>query len=112
MKNRGEPKILKEIFHGFIKVHILYHTDKRPFFGQELKEELQRHGYHISFGTLYPMLSKLQTQGFLSRKEVNVKGKIRKYYSITEKGKVIFEGARLKLKELSAEVFNEDAEKS
>ncbi|MBN1620795.1 helix-turn-helix transcriptional regulator [candidate division WOR-3 bacterium] len=107
-----EPKILKEIFYGFIKVHILYHTDKRAFFGQELKEELQSHGYQISFGTLYPMLSKLKAQGYLSRREVKVKGKIRKYYSITEKGKAIFEVARLKLKELSTEVFNEDEEKT
>lgn len=104
MKN-NKPKILKEILYGFIRIHILYHTAKRPFYGQELKEELEEHGYSISYGSLYPLLAKMEEANYLSRKEVNVEGKIRKYYTITETGKAIYKEALNKLKELNKEIF-------
>ncbi len=106
MKNR-QPKILKEILYGFIRIHILYHTSKRPFYGQELKKELEEHGYSISYGTLYPLLAKMEQENYLSRKEANVEGKIRKYYAITETGTAIYKEALNKLEELNKEVFEE-----
>lgn len=104
MKNT-QPKILKEILYGFIRIHILYHTAKRSYYGQELKEELEEHGYSISYGTLYPLLAKMEAEDYLSRKDVNVEGKIRKYYTITKNGKVIYNEALIKLKELNREIF-------
>ena len=68
--------IINDLFAGFIKIHILCHTGERAFFGQELKEELEEHGYKISYGTLYPLLAKLQAEGLLDREDKNVGGKI------------------------------------
>lgn len=51
--------MIKEFFLGFIKIHILYHADREPVYGAELSRELARHGYQISFGTLYPTLHSL-----------------------------------------------------
>ena len=70
MKSSSEPKILREIYAGFIRIHILYHTAKRPFYGQELKEELEEHGYRLSYGTLYPLLANLESEGYLERKDI------------------------------------------
>lgn len=97
--------LIRDFFLGFIKLHILYHAEKEPIFGQEFQNELKRHGYNISFGTLYPIFHKLRKRGYLKLKEVNINGKIRKYYSITEKGRKVLENSKLKTKELFDELF-------
>jgi len=55
----------REFFLGFIKIHILYHASKEPIFGIEIAQELTRHGYSISPGTLYPTLHRLEKEGYL-----------------------------------------------
>ncbi len=102
-----EDKLIKDLLLGFIKVHILYHADKEPIFGQEFQEELHRHGYDVSFGTLYPIFHKLEQQGYLQSTKKNVNGKVRRYYTITENGKTILEKARLQAKELVDELFED-----
>ncbi len=92
---------------GFIKLHILYHAAKGPIYGQEFQNELRRHGYAISFGTLYPIFHKLHQQEYLKAEKVKVEGKIRKYYSITENGSKALEESKLKIKELFDELFEE-----
>ena len=102
-----EDRLLKDLFLGFIKVHILYHADKEPIFGQEFYQELQRHGYDFSFGTLYPIFHKLEEEGYLKSTKENVGGKIRRYYNITQSGKRILEKAKLQAKELVEELFDD-----
>jgi len=95
-----EDRILRRIFLAFMRVHILYHAKKEPFFGLWMIEELQHHGYKISAGTLYPVLHKMEADNLLKSKERNFDGKIRKYYSITREGEKILEKAREKTKEI------------
>jgi DNA-binding PadR family transcriptional regulator len=102
-----QDKLLKDLFLGFIKVHILHHADKERIFGQEFSEELQRHGYQISYGTLYPIFHKLEEQGYLKSETENVNGKLRRYYSITKNGKKILEKAKLQAKELVEELYED-----
>ena len=102
MKN--ENSILHEFFLGFIKIHILYHASKEPVYGLWLIEELERHGYKLSPGTLYPILHSLEKEKFLKSKKEIVDGKVRKYYITTEKGRKALSEAREKIKELVEEV--------
>jgi len=97
--------MLREIFLGFMKVHILYHTSKDPVYGVWIMKELERHGYTVSPGTIYPTLNSMEKEGLLSSYKIVVNGKMRKYYKITEKGKNMLEEAREKIKELSEEVL-------
>jgi len=95
----------KGFFLGFIKVHILHHASEEEIYGVEILEELRKHGYSLSPGTLYPALHHLERQGYLkSRKEI-VNGKVRKYYSITLEGLVMLEKSKMKIKELISEVL-------
>ena len=55
----------RQFILGFIKIHILYHASKAPIFGAEIAEELKRRRYHISPGTLYPTLRRLEEEGKL-----------------------------------------------
>ena len=98
---------LRGLFLGFIKIHILYHAAKEPIYGQEFSEELKRHGYEISFGTLYPILHKLEENGLLKKITKNVNGKIRKYYTITKKGNEVLQEAKMRAKELVDELFED-----
>ncbi len=63
---------------AFIKVHILYHAAKKEVFGIGLIEELDRHGYQLGPGTLYPTLAKMEKFGLLKSKSRTVKHKQRK----------------------------------
>jgi PadR family transcriptional regulator, regulatory protein PadR len=99
-----EDKVLRKLFLGFIHIHILYHAKEKPIFGVWMLEELKEHGYNISSGTLYPILHSMEEDGLLSKEEKNVEGKIRKYYSTTEKGIQILDEARNKAYELFKEI--------
>jgi len=97
--------MIRDFFLGFIKIHILYHTSKEPIYGLWLIEELDRHGYKLSPGTLYPILHSLEEKTLLESYQQTVEGKIRKYYKITPKGKEALVEARQKIKELVKEVI-------
>ena len=96
---------MRNIFLGFIRIHILHHASEGEIFGVEMMDELRRHGYLISSGTLYPILHSLEEDGYLTRRDEVVSGKVRKYYRITEKGINALEDAKKKIQELTEEVM-------
>lgn len=103
-----EP-VLRKLFLAFIQVHILHHAKKEPIYGSWMIEELHRHGYEISAGTLYPIFHNLEKDGLLTSESIPVNGKIRKYYSITEKGIMVLGEANRKIAELKGELKETDA---
>lgn len=99
-----EDRILRKLFLGFIQIHILHHASEHPIFGLWMVEELKEHGYDISTGTLYPILHNMEKDELLLKEERNVNGKIRKYYTATEKGEQVLVHARKKAYELFKEI--------
>ncbi|MGR5966991.1 PadR family transcriptional regulator [Bacillus cereus] len=99
-----EDKLLRKLFLGFIQIHILHHAKDHPIFGAWMLEELKEHGYTISPGTLYPILHSMENDGLLNKEDRNVDGKIRKYYTATEKGQDVLVEARKKAYELFKEI--------
>lgn len=95
----------KDFLLGFIKVHILHHASKEEIYGVEILDELRRHGYSLSPGTLYPTLHLLERQGYLKSRKENVHGKVRKYYAITPEGSEMLEKSKMKIRELVDEVL-------
>ena len=100
----NNDKIFRNLFLGFIRLHILYHASKEPVFGLSLIQELERHGYRMSPGTLYPILHQMESNGFLLSEKATISGKMRKYYRITEDGKQALMQSYDKIKELSDEL--------
>ena len=98
-------KMFQDFFLGFVKIHILYHALKEPIYGVEILEELGRHGYRLSPGTLYPTLHRLEREGYLSVEKRVVEGKVRKYYRATEQGLAVFSESKKKIAELVDEVL-------
>jgi DNA-binding PadR family transcriptional regulator len=99
--------MLRDFFLGFIKIHILHHAAEEPIYGLWMIEELKRHGYDLSPGTLYPILHGLEESGYLAREDRVVGGKVRKYYTITDAGRQALTEARQQIGELVDEVLEE-----
>jgi DNA-binding PadR family transcriptional regulator len=102
------PDIFRDIFLAFVRVHLLYHADEGPIYGLEMIQELARHGYDLSPGTLYPILHSLEEAGYLISEQRAAQGKIRKYYRITEAGREALFLLRPKVRELVQEVLHEE----
>jgi len=98
---------MREIDLAFTKLHILYHAAKEEVYGVGLVEELGRHGYKLSFGTLYPTLAKMVRMELLSLETRIVNHKQRKYYRITPAGLKELEKVKAKIKELYEEVIED-----
>jgi PadR family transcriptional regulator PadR len=101
-------KIFRDLLLGFVRIHVLYHASREPIFGVGITAELERHGYKLSPGTLYPLLHNLEAAEFLIREDQIVGGKIRKYYRITPLGKRALEEARTKIVDLVNEVTEDE----
>ncbi len=56
----------KELSSGLIRLHVLHHATEEGVFGLGMIEELARHGYKLSPGTLYPLLHRLETKGLFA----------------------------------------------
>ncbi|MGE5192024.1 MAG: PadR family transcriptional regulator [Deltaproteobacteria bacterium] len=97
--------VLRHLFTGFVRLHILYHAEQEPICGVEIMAELRRHGYDLGPGTLYPILHQLEDSRYLSSEEVVVGGKRRKNFRITRRGRKLLGEARQKLRELAGEVL-------
>src|SRR5688572_16803105 len=104
-----DAKLLKrEILLGFWKVHILHHAAEHPLIGQWVLTELRRHGYDISPGTLYPLLKRLERNGWLRSESAVGEGKRRRrYYHLTKRGAAVLDVLRETVKELHHEIVDE-----
>lgn len=100
--------IFRDIFLAFIRVHLLHHAEEGRIYGLEMIQELARHGYDVSPGTLYPIFHSLEEQGYLSSEQETVAGKVRKYYRITERGSDALRQLRPKVRELVGEVLGDE----
>jgi len=66
--------------------------------------ELERHGYSLSYGTLYPTLHRMEEESLLVREDRVEGGKVRKYYAATEKGLRELDRVRDMIRELQQEL--------
>jgi len=95
----------QELLTGLIRIHILYHACKEPIFGLGMIEELQRHGYKLSAGTLYPMLHGLERKGLLRSRKIRLGRRGRRVYRATASGRRALVKAREKVKLLLGELL-------
>jgi DNA-binding PadR family transcriptional regulator len=101
----SDTRLLRDFFLGFIRIHVLHHAAEESIYGLGMIEELRRHGYEVSPGTLYPLLHRMHADGYLSREDRLDGGRIRKYYTITPAGRAVLAQARQKIAELTGEVM-------
>jgi DNA-binding PadR family transcriptional regulator len=99
---------VREFLRGAVRLHILHHAAEQEIHGAWMTEELRRHGYAISPGTLYPTLHRLEAEGLLTSQQRTVQGRIRRVYRATEAGRAALAEDRKALTELAREVLTDD----
>jgi PadR family transcriptional regulator, regulatory protein PadR len=102
-----QPSRPRDLFAGLIRIHVLVHALHEPVFGLAMMEELNRHGYRIGPGTLYPLLHGMERGGLLKSQLKNVDGRRRRLYTITAPGKRALRNATTKVDELHYELHEE-----
>ena len=95
----------QELLAGFVRLHILHHAVKGDVYGQWVIEELARHGYRLSPGTLYPMLHTMERKGYLRSRQKRTGRSVRRLYQATPLGRKALRVANDKLRELVGELL-------
>lgn len=95
----------RDLYSGLIRLHVLHHATEEPIFGLGMIEELARHGYRISPGSLYPLLHGLEKKGYLRATELRNGKSLRKVYQATPLGRKALAAARFKVRELFRELI-------
>ena len=94
----------REIRLGIWKIHILHHAAEREVWGMWLLGELAEHGHHLSPGTLYPALARMEANGWLRRRPGGSHPRARQVYRITPGGRRLLRALRREIVELYEEV--------
>lgn len=91
-------KYEKELLKGNTDTLLLSLINLQPMYGYQIIKELNRRSegyFKFGEGTLYPALHRLERKGLLtSRWERLPSGQERKYYIITERGRVFLEAKK------------------
>ena len=98
----------RDLYSGLIRLHVLHHAVEGPVFGLGMIEELARHGYRISPGSLYPLLQGLERKGYLRSSEERNGKSLRKVYRATPLGRKALAIAKSRVRELFHELIEED----
>lgn len=98
--------LVKDFVRGAVCVHVLHHAARSPLHGARMSQELARHGYKISPGTLYPLLHRLESAGLLVSRSETVAGRARRVYTSTPNGEATLKDLRRAVSELASEVLS------
>lgn len=85
-------QLVQQIVRNLLEIHILRLVQAEPTWGYNIIKKIQTlYGIRIRHGALYPLLNKLETNSLVESKREIQKGRIRKTYVITEKGKQLIQ---------------------
>jgi len=74
---------------GILEYCILLVLENNPQYVSDILEDLEKSRMIVVEGTLYPVLTRLKNEGFLGyRWEESLQGPPRKYYELTDTGKL------------------------
>jgi len=84
--------IKSQMRKGMLEYCILSIIDRQEAYTSDIVETLKKAGLLVVEGTLYPLLSRLKNNGMLTyRWEESTSGPPRKYFCLTENGRVLLE---------------------
>lgn len=96
----------RDLLSGLVRLHVLHHAAEQDIYGQWMIDELARHGYRLSPGTLYPMLHKMQRDGYLTCRKERHGRSVRKLYRITDLGREGLDLAKARVREFTGEAMS------
>jgi PadR family transcriptional regulator PadR len=81
-------QIHRDFIQGMVKIFILHQASLGSIYGNKMGKALRTLGYQISPGSLYPLLHTLEDSGLLHSRIRVSKGRLRRYYELTEPGQI------------------------
>ncbi len=86
------PMYSSELIKGTLKTIVLkLLSDNKKMYGYEITQrvkDLTADKIQITEGALYPTLHALESDGIVTTEVVNIGKRVRKYYTLTKKGKI------------------------
>jgi len=99
-----DNKIEIEMNRGFLQILVLL-TLETPMYGYMMLSFIKQKGYSVEENTLYPMLRRLEKNGWLSSRWDVEHNRPKKYYNITEEGRK-FRTKLLNIRQVQNEVLS------
>lgn len=97
--------LIQEFRRGTLIMLVLSQL-KEPMYGYNLVKVLEDADIPIEGNTLYPLMRRLESQGLLKSEWETEGAKPRKYYVITEDGRIVFEKVVAHWKKFSGSINN------
>jgi PadR family transcriptional regulator PadR len=97
-----------QIRKGYLELSILTLIQSRQrVYGFEILEVMERAELPVKEGTLYPLLNRMASEGWLaaSWQTENLKGHPRKFYSLTKEGETILKDMQSEFEKLTT-IYN------
>ena len=95
----------QDLYSGLIRLHVLHHACEGEIYGLDMIEELARHGYKMSPGTMYPILHGMEKRGYLKSSTLRSGRVLRRVYKGTPAGRKAMKAAKQKIRELFGELI-------
>jgi len=93
-------EIVQRITKNLLDIQMLRLIQTQPMWGYKIKKQVEtKFGVKLRHGTLYPLLNMLEQKGFLTSQKQRQRGRTRKIYTITRKGRQYLEAYDTILKE-------------
>ncbi|MEM2969890.1 MAG: PadR family transcriptional regulator [Candidatus Bathyarchaeia archaeon] len=100
MEEAFKKEIVQRITKNLLDIQILRLIKAEPMWGYKIKKQIDAaSGVKLGHGALYPLLNRLEREGFLESQRQKQGKRIRKVYAITQKGKQYIDVYRNILKE-------------
>jgi PadR family transcriptional regulator, regulatory protein PadR len=87
-----QKEIVQHIIRNLLDIQLLRIIQTEPTWGYKIKKQVETEfNVKIRHGALYPALNTLEQNGFVASEKQRKAGRIRKVYTITQKGRVYLE---------------------
>ena len=100
MTEEYRRELIQRLTKSLLDVQLLRLVASQPMWGYKIKKTVETDfGIKLRHGALYPMLNRLEKEGFLTSEKQRHAGRARKVYKATAKGREYLESYYAVLKE-------------
>ena len=104
-ENEQIQNFITELRRGSLTLAVLGCL-KQPYYGYALLQAMQEKQIDIEANTLYPLLRRLESQGLLTSDWDTSEKRPRKYYTINEKGRIVYKELLEECKKIQSNIVS------
>ncbi len=92
MEETFKKEIVQRITKNLLDIQILRLINMEPMWGYKIKKQIEATtGIKLRHGALYPLLNRIEREGFLTSQKQKQGKRAKKLYKLTQKGKQYIE---------------------